>query len=207
MVRIETGSGTGSGAIFETQGRTGYVITNHHVVEGHGQVSVTVNDTTTYQGTVLGVDRFRDLAVVSICCGRFQALPFGDASRLEPGDEIVAIGYALGLSGEATITRGIVSAIRYYSDYRSDVIQTDAALNPGNSGGPMLSMSGEILGINTFGIDESNSGRSAQGLGFAVSGTTVQERIPTLRAGAPRPTPTRRPTPTPPPHADTGAKL
>ena len=141
VVRIETGSGTGSGAIFETQGRTGYVITNHHVVEGHGQVSVTVNDTTTYQGTVLGVDRFRDLAVVSICCGRFHALPFGDASRLEPGDEIVAIGYALGLSGEATITRGIVSAIRYYSDYRSDVIQTDAALNPGNSGGPMLSMS------------------------------------------------------------------
>ena len=193
VVRIETGSGTGSGAIFETQGRTGYVITNHHVVEGHGQVSVTVNDTTTYQGTVLGVDRSRDLAVVSICCGRFHALPFGDASRLEPGDEIVAIGYALGLSGEATITRGIVSAIRYYSDYRSDVIQTDAALNPGNSGGPMLSMSGEILGINTFGIDESNSGRSAQGLGFAVSGTTVQERIPTLRAGAPRPTPTPAP--------------
>ena len=204
VVRIETGSGTGSGAIFETQGRTGYVITNHHVVEGYGQVSVTVNDTTTYQGTVLGVDRFRDLAVVSICCGRFHALPFGDASRLEPGDEIVAIGYALGLSGEATITRGIVSAIRYYSDYRSDVIQTDAALNPGNSGGPMLSVSGEILGINTFGIDESNSGRSAQGLGFAVSGTTVQERIPTLRAGAPRPTPTRRPTPTPAPSYEGG---
>ena len=86
-----------------------------------------------------------DLAVVSICCGRFHTLPFGDASRLEPGDEVVAIGYALGLSGEATITRGIVSAMRYVPDYRSDVIQTDAAINPGNSGGPMLSMAGEIL--------------------------------------------------------------
>ena len=133
---------------------------------------------------------------------QFHSLTFGRASRtLDPGDEVVAIGYALGISGEATITRGIVSAIRYDSGYRSDVIQTDAAINPGNSGGPMLSISGEILGINTFRIDESNSGRSAQGLGFAVSGTTVQERIPTLRAGAPLPTPTpaptRRPTPAP----------
>ena len=96
----------------------------------------------------------RDLAVVTICCGQFHTLPFGDASRLEPGGEVVAIGYALGLSGEASITRGIVSAIRYDSRYLSDVIQTDAAINPGNSGGPMLSMSGEILGINTFKISE-----------------------------------------------------
>ena len=197
VVRIYSSSSTGSGAIFETQGQTGYVITNHHVVEGVTEVNVTVNDLATYRGTVLGTDHDRDLAVVRICCGRFHTLPFGDASRLEPGDEIVAIGYALGLSGEATITRGIVSAIRYDSDYRSDVIQTDAAINPGNSGGPMLSMSGEILGINTFRIDESDSGRSAQGLGFAVSGTTVQELIPTLRAGAPRLTPTPTPAPTP----------
>ena len=201
VVRIHGVSSTGSGAIFETQGPTGYVVTNYHVVEGVTEVNVTVNDSTTYRGTVLGTDHDRDLAVVRICCGRFHALPFGDASRLEPGDEIVAIGYALGLSGEATITRGIVSAMRYDSDYRSNVIQTDAALNPGNSGGPMLSMSGEILGINTFRIDESDSGRSAQGMGFAVSGITVQELIPTLRAPRPSPTPapTRRPTRTPAP--------
>ena len=164
-------------------------------------MSVIVNDSATYRGTVLGTDSVRDLAVVRICCGSFRKLSFGNVGTLQPGDEVVAIGYALGISGEATVTRGIVSAIRYDSGYRSDVIQTDAAINPGNSGGPMLSMSGEILGINTFRIDESNSGRSAQGLGFAISGTTVQERIPTLRAGAPRPTPTpaptRRPTPAP----------
>ena len=77
------------------------------------------------------------------------------------------------------------------------MIQTDAAINPGNSGGPMLSMSGEILGINTFRYDESQSGRPAEGLGFAVSGTTVQQQIPILRASAPAPTPTRRPAATP----------
>ena len=201
VVRIQTSSGSGSGVIFETQGRTGYVVTNHHVVEGDVQVSVIVNDSTTYSGSVLGTDSIRDLAVVSICCGSFQALPFGNAAALQPGDEVVAIGYALGLPGEATVTRGIVSAVRYDSAYRSDVIQTDAAINPGNSGGPILSVSGEILGINTFRYDESQSGRPTEGLGFAISGTTVQQQIPTIRAGppAPTPTPTRRPTATPVP--------
>ena len=201
VVRIQTSSGSGSGVIFETQGRTGYVVTNHHVVEGEVQVSVIVNDSTTYRGSVLGTDSVRDLAVVSICCGSFQTLPFGNAAALQPGDEVVAIGYALGLPGQATVTRGIVSAVRYYSTHRSDVIQTDAAINPGNSGGPMLSMSGEILGINTFRYDESQSGRPTEGLGFAISGTTVQQQIPTLLAGTPAPTPspTRRPTATPTP--------
>ena len=201
VVRIQTISGSGSGVIFETQGRTGYVVTNHHVIEGDVQVSVIVNDSTTYSGSVLGTDSIRDLAVVSICCGSFQALPFGNAAALQPGDEVVAIGYALGLPGEATVTRGIVSAVRYDSAYRSDVIQTDAAINPGNSGGPILSVSGEILGINTFRYDESQSGRPTEGLGFAISGTTVQQQIPTLQASlpAPTPTPTRRPTATPTP--------
>ena len=201
MVRIQTSSGSGSGVIFETQGRAGYVVTNHHVVEGEVQVNVIVNDSVTYGGTVLGTDRVRDLAVVSICCANFRTLPFGNAATLQPGDEVVAIGYALGLPGQATVTRGIVSAVRYDSAYRSQVIQTDAAINPGNSGGPMLSMSGKILGINTFRYDETESGRPAEGLGFAVSGTTVQQQIPALQASppAPTPTPTPRPTATPTP--------
>ena len=197
VVRIETDESSGTGVIFETPGQTGYVITNHHVVEGYGRVTVVVNDTSTYEGTVRGIDQVRDLAVVSICCGRFNALPFGDASDLEPGDEVVVIGYALGLSGEATITRGIVSAIRYDSSYGSDVIQTDAAINPGNSGGPMLSPDGEILGINTFRYDSSESGRPAEGLGFAISEKTVQARIPVLKvaSASPKPTPTLQPGP------------
>ena len=200
VVRIETPSGGGTGVIFETRGQTGYVITNQHVVDGSASVNVYVNDASAFHGSVRGVDPVRDLAVVTICCGRFHTLPFGDASRLEPGDEVVAIGYALGLSGEATITRGIVSAIRYDPRHLSDVIQTDAAINPGNSGGPMLSMSGKILGINTYRYEETERGRPVEGLGFAMSETTVQSQIPALRSGSPQPTPfpTRpRPTPTP----------
>ena len=201
VVRIQSSSGTGSGVIFETQGQTGYIITNHHVVEGSARVTVTVNDSTNYTGSVLGTDQIRDLAVVSICCGRFKSLPFGNAVVLEPGDEVVAIGYPLGLPGEATVTRGIVSAVRYDPAYRGDVIQTDAAINPGNSGGPMLSISGEILGINTFRYEQSQSGRPIEGLSFAISEQTVRQQIPTLRAGRPVPTPapTRRPTATPTP--------
>lgn len=206
VVRIETDAGSGTGVIVETQGQTGFIVTNHHVVESSGQVKIVVDDSATYTGTVHGVDHVRDLAVISICCGAFQALPFGDASLLQPGDEVIAIGYALGLSGQATITRGIVSALRYDSNRQTDVIQTDAAINPGNSGGPILSLSGEILGINTFRYDESDSGRPAEGLGFAISERTVQSRIPALKTGtaAPAPTPTRRPDPTPAPTVATG---
>ena len=197
MVRIETNSGSGSGAIYEVDGRTAYIITNQHVVESYNRVEVTVNDRDEYQGEVLGTDSVRDLAVVKICCGSFTSLPFGDASALEPGDEVAIIGYPLGLSGEATVSRGIVSATRYDSRHQSDVIQTDAAINPGNSGGPMLSLSGEILGINTFRIDETQSGRPTEGLGFAILERTVQERIPTLQSATSRPvaTPTRTPRP------------
>ena len=136
--------------IFDSQGRTGYVVTNEHVVEARSRVNVTVNDSTTYNGTVLGVDATRDLAVISICCGDFTALEFGDATALEAGDEVVNIGYALGIEGQATVTKGIVSALRYDSDHQAYVIQTDASINPGNSGGPMLSPEGRVLGINSF---------------------------------------------------------
>ena len=197
VVRIQTRVGSGSGVIFDTQGQTGYVITNHHVLEGEVRVSVTVNDSVSYNGSVLGTDSVRDLAVVTICCGDFQTLPFGDATALQPGDEVVAIGYPLGLPGEATITRGIVSAMRYDPTYSIYLIQTDAAVNPGNSGGPMLSMSGRILGINTSKISEIG----VEGVGFAISEQTVQQHIPTLKAGpaTPTPTPTRQPTATPRP--------
>ena len=193
VVRITSGIGTGTGVIFDTQGQTGYVVTNEHVVEGQSRVNVTVRDSTTYNGTVLGVDGVRDLAVVSICCGNFKALEFGDAAALEVGDEVVNIGYAFAIEGEATVTKGIVSALRYMTYYQADVVQTDAPINPGNSGGPMLSLDGRVLGINT------SVRREAEGIGFAISARTVQQRIPTLRGGTAIPTPTPRPSPTPPP--------
>ena len=198
VVRIEAGSKVGSGVIFETHGQTGYVITNEHLVTGSVNARVIVNDSATYDGTVLGTDSVRDLAMVRICCGSFHSLPFGNTDALQPGDEVIVIGYALGLPGQATITRGVVSAVRYASALLSNVIQTDAAINPGNSGGPMLSVSGKLLGINTFRLSRTRTGRPAEGLGFAISEQTIRQRIPMLKVEMPSPTliPTSMPAPT-----------
>ena len=199
MVRVSHANGVGTGFIFETEGRDAYVMTNEHVIDQAGRITVIVNDSTQYNAMLVGQDAVRDLAVLRICCGSFTTLSFGSEADLEPGSEVVAIGYALGLVGEATVTAGIISAVRYDSSRSRWVVQADAATNPGNSGGPMLSKSGAILGVNTYGIVQTSSGRPTEGLGFAVSLKTVKERLPQLRQGgsSPTPTPAPRPSPTP----------
>ena len=200
VVRISHDQGVGSGVIFEVAAGTAAIATNHHVVEGHTTVNVTVGDRDTYTGFVRGTDTVQDIAVVAICCGDFRALPFANPAAVRVGDEIVLMGYALDLRGEATLTRGVISAIRFSDSHQSMVIQTDAAMNPGNSGGPMLNVDGEIVGINTFGISVTRGGRSVEGLGFAISVETVRPRalyLKTQIAPVPTPTPTPRPTPTP----------
>ena len=130
------------------------------------------------------MDQVRDLAVLSICCSAdFTALPFGDVSQVQVGSEVIVVGYALGIEGPATVTRGIVSAIRDDEDAARQVIQTDAPINPGNSGGPLLSLSGEVLGINTFAIRQSGSGVAVEGFGFAVSQATIESVLPGLVTG------------------------
>ena len=195
VVRIDTNLGSGSGVIFESDAinRSALVLTNFHVIEDASWVDVVVNDSATYPGTVRGVDSIRDLAVISICCARFTALQFGDAERLRAGSEAVAIGYPLGIPGSATVTRGIVSAIRYDSSKSRWVIQVDAPINPGNSGGPLFSLDGKVVGINTYKLESAGEGRPAEGLGFAVSESTVQPLLAALKVGtyaaAPTPTP------------------
>jgi len=189
---VNTNLGVGSGVIFETDAsdRSALLLTNYHVIEGASQVTVVVNDEETYAGIILGVDDVRDLAVVRICCSvNFRALTFGDVSLVKVGSEVIAIGYALGLGGPATVTRGIVSAIRYDEDAARSVIQTDASINPGNSGGPLLSMNGEILGINTFIVRDVGAGVPIEGFGFAVSETTVRLVLPTLTVEGATPPP------------------
>ena len=183
VVRIETSLTTGSGVIFDVIGDSAYIVTNYHVIADSEQITVTVNDSNTYSASALGVDSARDLAVLTICCNSFTAVPFGDASNLSSGTEIVVIGYAQGLEGEATVSRGIVSAVRYDPDIEGNVIQTDAAINPGSSGGPMFSLSGEVMGIVTFRHEYSLDGRPLEGLNFAISASTVLQHIPALRAG------------------------
>ena len=195
VVRVETYSGNGTGFIFETSAQgNAYVMTNYHVIEGANRVDVLVNDSETYRATVLGYDAYRDLAVLEICCGRFQVLTLKDSSSVKSGSEVIAIGYALSYSGPATVTRGIVSAVRWSSDHQSWVIQTDAPINPGNSGGPLLLATGEVIGINTF----RDVRGDAQGLGFAISERSIKEVLSGLKQGTRIgfPTPTPNPTPT-----------
>ena len=203
VVRIETSAGSGSGVIFETTTQGALVVTNYHVITGSSRVEVVVQGET-YQSTLLGYDAYKDLAVLEICCGQFQALVIRDAEDVaKPGTEVLAIGYALGFDGEASVTRGIVSGVRYNAKHTGWVIQTDAPINPGNSGGPLLLSSGEVVGINSY-IFYDDAGRVlTEGVGFALAGQTVNGALDELKSGTriafPTPTPTATPPPTPTP--------
>ena len=180
IVRVETGGAIGSGVIYSksTDGRA-LVLTNYHVIEGATSVDVVVDDSTVYGANLRGIDAEGDLAVLSICCAEFTTVSIAEDDILT-GSDIVIVGYSLGIAGAATVSRGIVSAVRYESDADRWVIQTDAAINPGNSGGPMLSMSGEILGIATYKIVTSGGGVAVEGVGFAVANKTLLVWIPTF---------------------------
>ena len=197
VVRIETSSGTGSGFIFETTAtQSALVLTNHHVIEGAGRIDVRVDDSRTFRGKVIGYDGVRDLAVLEICCDRFVSLNFHDSEEVRPGSAVVAIGYPLGMSGDATVTRGIVSAVRYDTDYKSWVFQTDAPINPGNSGGPLLLDTGEVIGVNTYSYDSDWAGNPAEGLAFAIAERSIRVALPGLKQGARVAAPTPTPAPT-----------
>ena len=198
VVRIETSQGNGTGVIFETTGEgRGYVLTNYHVVDGSGRIQVQLSEGSEYPASLKGYDAVKDLAVLEICCSRFRSLPFLDATTIKSGSEVIAIGYPLGLFGSATVTRGIVSAVRYDPSHRAWVIQTDAPINPGNSGGPLLSSLGEVVGINTYNINWSFSGTPVEGLGFAISEQTIRGILQDLKLGSRVNLPVPAATPTP----------
>jgi hypothetical protein len=177
------------------EGETGLVITNFHVVEGANDITIVVNDSHTYPAKLLGVDSFHDLAVLEICCGQFQSLAIEPDIEVNDGDQVFAMGYPLGISGKASVTEGIVSAIRYVQG--NWYVQTDASINPGSSGGPLLSRSGQVLGLNTFKIGTTGSNGQIEGMGVALSERTLNQRLPDLTSGdasvTAKPTPIPRP--------------
>lgn len=153
----------GSGVII---GKDGYIITSHHVIEGAAEIVVTLPDKREFKGRVLGTDAQTDLAVIKIEAQDLPSLKWGDSSKLQVGDYVLAIGNPFGLN--STVTLGIVSAlgrghigITQYEDF----IQTDAAINPGNSGGALINTVGELVGINTAILSQTGG---YQGVGFAV---------------------------------------
>jgi len=168
--------GLGSGFIIDARG---YILTNNHVVEGAEEIKVTLGDGRTFRGTVLGADRFSDLAVVKIDGARLPFLGLGDSRKLAVGETVVAIGNPLWLEGGPTVTVGVVSALGRSMEEETlpilhNLIQTDAAINAGNSGGPLLNLRGEAIGINTAVIP------SAHGIGFAIAASTAQPILRTL---------------------------
>jgi len=140
----EVPRGVGSGFIISADG---YILTNQHVVDGADEIYVTLTDKRELRGKVIGSDRRTDVALVKIDAQRLPTLKIGDSSKLRVGEWVVAIGSPFGLDN--TVTAGIVSAkSRDTGDYLP-FIQTDVAVNPGNSGGPLLNMAGEVVGINS----------------------------------------------------------
>ena len=175
IVRVEGSDGTGTGFLFDVDVLTGYVLTNEHVVSGSDSVKITTHDGTEYIGEVLNADETQDIAVVEICCYGFQSLPFSNG-EVKVGDETIAIGFALNMGGDPTISRGIVSAIRTHRETGVSVVQTDAAINPGNSGGPLLSRQGKVIGMNTVKF----SGLGIDNLGFAIHRDFIRARAPAM---------------------------
>lgn len=167
---------SGSGVIVSTDG---YIVTNNHVVEGAKDLSVILTDGTSLAARLVSTDVFSDLAVLKVE-GQMPAVAvFGDSDALKPGETVIAIGSPLG-EFRNTVTVGVVSALGRTLDsgkgyFIEDLIQTDAAINQGNSGGPLVNLNGEVIGINTL-IVRGGYGSStvAEGLGFAIPSNTVR---------------------------------
>jgi S1-C subfamily serine protease len=145
---IQQQQGQGSGFITRSDG---VILTNAHVVDGASDVSVTLPDGRSFSGKVLGSDPLTDVAVVKVVASKLPVAPLGDSGRVRPGEWAIAIGNPLGLDN--TVTAGIISAIQRTNavgeGQRVPYIQTDAAVNPGNSGGPLINDRGRVIGINT----------------------------------------------------------
>ncbi len=172
-----TGDATVSGSGFFVSDQ-GYIVTNNHVVEGTKEVNIILSDGTQEKATIVGTDQYADIAVLKTDGKVPGTAALGNSDKLNPGETVIAIGSPLG-NFKNTVTVGVVSATGRSIDtgngyQMDDLIQTDAAINHGNSGGPLVDLAGEVIGINTLIVRNTNNGDVAEGLGFAIPVNTAQ---------------------------------
>ena len=174
------GSSTGTGVILS---HNGYIVTNSHVVDNASVITVLLTDDRSFSASLVGSDPVSDLAVLHIQATDLKSAEFGDSAALQVGDSVAAIGDPLGSELRGTMTNGIVSAIN--RDMNLDgrtltLIQTNAALNSGNSGGPLINCYGQVIGINTMKIGTFVDKAGVEGLGFAIPSATVKDIVEQL---------------------------
>ena len=170
FLRQRTQNADGSGVIITEDG---FIVTNNHVVSNANTISVTLHDGNIYEASILGKFPNSDIALLKIPSNNLTPLPFSKDDSLRTGDWVIALGNAFGLEGGPTVTLGIVSALNRSIKTEdgmilTDMIQTDAAINQGNSGGPLVNLQGELVGLNTILLSR------AEGIGFAISSYLVK---------------------------------
>jgi putative serine protease PepD len=173
IVLQNRGSGTGTGFVIARDAHSSYMVTNYHVVENASKVQVLMPDGRSFNAPVKGADSKADIAVLQLNDPNFRMATFADSGKLRPGQEVVAIGNPLG--NEGSVTAGIISALHRTisatdggsTETLPDVLQTDAAINPGSSGGPLADARGQVVGMNT-------AGAVATGIGYAIPSLIVR---------------------------------
>ncbi len=174
------GGSTGTGVVLSD---SGYLVTNAHVVQGAVSVAVQLTDNRIFSASLIGSDEISDLAVLRIDADDLVPAQFGDSASLRVGDTVVAIGDPLGVKFRGTYTDGIISGIDRDVDVDGrtmTLIQTNAALNSGNSGGPLINCYGQVIGINTMKIGAFTDSAGVEGLGFAIPSSTVKDIVEEL---------------------------
>ena len=172
--------GIGSGFIINEEG---YILTNYHVIQGAQEISVTLSNDVTTTAQIVNYDENQDVAMIKITDESVKipaTVELGDSDSLQPGEEVIAIGTPLSTELSSTVTKGIISAtsrsVAVQSGVTMNLIQTDAAINAGNSGGPLVNTKGEVVGINSSKI----SGEAVEGIGFSIPINDIKDKIESL---------------------------
>ena len=183
-VKSNIKTGSGSGFIYKEDDKYGYVLTNHHVISGASKVEITNINGDTYEAEVLGSDEYSDIAVLRVdkkLVLKVAALGSNENTKL--GDTVFTVGSPLGKTYMGSVTKGIISGknrkITTSKKYVTEVLQVDAALNPGNSGGPLVNINGEVIGINSIKLAQ----EEIEGMGFAIPIENVKAILEQLEKG------------------------